>query len=466
MSRLMEIMKDEDDFTASRRAFWSRLSRLDKQDSSARHATLPGLVTDLTATRCSQARNIAEDSSLGRLVRRLAGAEEEDEWTAIINVIELFLLDATDRQVVQDERPFTMFVETILFSVKPWSASRSAYDCERLLRKFLDKGCSPFKFFCPRAHNELCRDRSCRTLAEFAAFHNHVPMWDLIVDCNARLSERPHDQKLMIILLEPCPCPHADVKMSDLAESLFKSGFCFTDREASGTALRSILSHVDKEFSKELLAVFTRYGAFQGICPLSGFIQTIGKDDRCADHDGLAIAEILLAQDKGLALNRREDGVDVPDCFFVYHPGSEYLMYLDLRYKHHLVQYLTRYSGITVSDVSERVVLHAHRYVLDVLTKRMVSNELPSPKYGTYRSRVFAALFIRVAFDLPDITVDNRNLILWLSSPVGPGSVDAHVLDHDARCINLLVGQMGGVNDKDQITAVFTVCRRMTSTQR
>ncbi|KAK5703712.1 hypothetical protein LTR97_002725 [Elasticomyces elasticus] len=244
--------------------------------------------------------------------------------------------------------------------------------------------------------------------------------------------------------------------MSDLAESLFKSGFCFTDREASGTALQAILSHVDKESSKELLAVFTRYGAFQGICPLSVIIETMWKDDRFADVDGLDIAEILLGRDEGLALNRREDGADVPGCLFVYRPGSEYLMYLDLRYKHHLVQYLGSCCGITVGDESERVVLDAHRYVLDVLTKRMVSDELPSPKYGTYRSRVFAALRIRKAFDLPDIMVDNHKLVLWLSSPVETGSADANIVDHDARCINLLVDQMGDADDGDQITAIFT----------
>ncbi|KAK5726079.1 hypothetical protein LTR15_004271 [Elasticomyces elasticus] len=406
-----------------------------------------GILLRTNVNVCSP--NTMGDSPLGLLVDLLdllkypLNLTGRQAWLDAVGRVDSLLDHATDHQLRQHEEPFARLISVVYSNlfVLDFRNRDAPSQCRRLLKRFLDRGCTPLV----RAYGRLrACSAGCRSLAELAAFHDSDGgLWDLVIESTTAHPRYKYGEELMGVLLRPCCVRGVKHQVSDRVENLLDAGYRILTSEKQAAALSEILNNSDRETSKEMLEVLLRRSAIDSIpdlrgslSPLFDLLRSLKTYHQSVTDDDYKLAEILLLQDEGFARDRNEDLADVPGCLFVYHPGFHYLRYLQLAYVRH-VRHTLNVDRSRKAD--PYMVADAFYCILDVLTKRMLSNQLPEPRNGTHRSRSMAALRIRQSFKLPDIAVDSEVLVQWLLAPVVSGSHEALDIAAETQQIVALV---------------------------
>ncbi|KAK3654470.1 hypothetical protein LTR56_004100 [Elasticomyces elasticus] len=376
--------------------------------------------------------NLAGDSPLRVLVNVLSSTQDKGERRDALNLVDKFLDHGSYQQ---DGTSLEIYLSKIWL---PWRDCQWNYIYYKTLKKFLAKGCSPFHLIDAKG----CSGH-CRTLADLAAYHDPGDdLWDIVASSNASIPERA--QELMEVLFER-PCRYRCIDIFEHVHSLFVSGFLATSG-AQLDALRMILMSGDSRLKQKTLGAFVEYDIFDKIWPVRVLLEIVGDrvDRGFPDSNDYALAEVLMSQDVGLAATRQVEDIDLSSCLFVHHPGLEYLQYLSPRYRQYLQHYLNNSRAASVEHTHDNaeMVVKVHKTVLDLLTKRMISDKLPDPQYGTLRSRVVAALQIRRSLNLPDVAMDSGSVITWISLPIEPGSEEAEFIRREAVGICQLVDEL------------------------
>ncbi|KAK4891072.1 hypothetical protein LTR27_010279 [Elasticomyces elasticus] len=372
--------------------------------------------------------NVHGESPLTMLVEFIftpEGIAVPKEQLAALDIARKLLDCATNQNRGPDERLFALFIEKS-FS-QDYKASTASIDL--LLTAFVTSGYA--LLICSAGH---------------APYHAPFDdMWDRIVEVAATLPGRPHDQALMDVLLQPCPYRQADINISDRAQSLIESGFAFQYQSAQAGTLSKILQLDESEEGQKMLELFVQLNidAFT-ICPLRIFVESRGqtRHHQNPNSEDYGMAALLLRQDPGLVMSRHAEYAEHYGSVFIHHPGLQYVRYLMSDYRRYLRDYLNNGHGTSTGNLPSRMKFKAYHYVLELLTKRLVTSELPKPQRGTQRSRIMAALRIRTVLKMPGIPIDSNALVRCISDPIVPGSEEASIFQEDATLIDMLLNNL------------------------
>ncbi|KAK5738473.1 hypothetical protein LTR17_006001 [Elasticomyces elasticus] len=419
LAGLMKILKEEDGFVA-----WPRPSKaLQQSDPQVDGPILTNRPFDV--------------SSLTLLVERLGRCcdpaidtqpSPDREWIESINAIETILEDHGTSE--HHTKAFERFIAIVFSTTQEYRLP----GLRALLGHFLGAGYSPFVH--PKPAVLICKQRRCNSLAELAAFHDPIGnLWSTIIKTNVSTDNWSYGRGFLDVLLKPCPSRCHDSHPPDHAAAILAKGFSIAEPAAQAHALRSILEFRDRDIGKDMLAVFLNHSAVRdvhtgigGIRPLRVLIESSDMYAQSFDFD---MAALLLSQDLGLVTDREGREADMPHYLFVFHPGMHYLRYLEPWYLQHIRWYVNIYRGAREQEARQPVVAQAYRCVLDVVTKRLISDKVPGPKLNTYRTRLVAALRIRRRFGLPDIPINSGALIGCLSDPIVPGGGEDSIIEHE-----------------------------------